>query len=38
MDLYEYNTIVCENVNLTSLDMYNWLSKIYCIKPEEKNH
>ena len=23
-----------ENYNLTSLDMYNVLSKVYCIKPE----
>ena len=25
-------------INLTPLDMYNWLSQVYCIKPEGRNH
>ena len=28
------NRIFFENYNLTHLDMYNGLSKVYCIKPE----
>ena len=31
----EYN--IFENYNLTPLDLYNRLSQVYCIKPEEKN-
>ena len=34
MDLQTKKTIFFENYNLTSLDMYNGLSQVYCIKPE----
>ena len=30
------NTIFFLNYNLTPLDMYNGLSQVYCIEPEEK--
>ena len=32
-DLRQKNTIFFENYNLTSIEMYNALSQIYCIKP-----
>ena len=32
--LYFRQKTIFENYNLTSLDMYNGLSKVYCIKPE----
>ena len=32
------NTIYFENNNLAPLDMYNGLSLVYCIKPDEIIH
>ena len=32
------NTNFFKNYNLAPLDMYNGLSKCYCIKPEERIH
>ena len=32
------NTIFFLNYKLTSLDMYNGLSQVYCIKPEGRIH
>ena len=34
----EKNTILFENHNLTPLNMYNGLYKVYCIKPEGTIH
>ena len=32
------NAIFYLNYNLTPLDMYNAISQVYCIKPEERIH
>ena len=45
--IFRQNNYIFERYNLTSLDMYNGLSKVYCIKPQgriskyywvDKNH